>query len=287
MSEPAKSRIDPSVVAAIIGVVGTVTVTLISIFANRPSPQPTPFPTTVLVITATNPPTVMPTDTVPVGEPTSTSVPDTPTPIPTFTPVPAPVVGQDWAVGCISELWVPYPSSISTGGQDGCLTQPLDKFVTLGGRLTFLYDGRVGSAQTYGFFALLPADGTASIKVELNDLEKGEIWMGVFSSADITSSGMLLTIPPGNIVRRPIVQRSMPSEEKILESINFQKDPPVYDVSFSYNTSSVEATVMNNSLVMNPYALTSAQKWLFIGYQVKSGSNRVSADFFDLVIQAR
>ena len=98
---------------------------------------------------------------------------------------------------------------------------------------------------------------------------------------------MLLTIPPGNITRRPIVQRSMPTQEKIVESINFQKDPPVYDVSFSYNTSSVEATVMNNSLVMNPYALTSAQKWLFIGYQVKSGSNRVSADFFDLVIQAR
>jgi hypothetical protein len=45
MSQSSKPRIDPSIIAALIGLVGTVTVTLISIFANRSaSPQPTAVP---------------------------------------------------------------------------------------------------------------------------------------------------------------------------------------------------------------------------------------------------
>jgi hypothetical protein len=46
MAESPKSRIDSSIIAAVIGVVGTLTVTLISIFANRPAPpQVTVTPT--------------------------------------------------------------------------------------------------------------------------------------------------------------------------------------------------------------------------------------------------
>jgi hypothetical protein len=41
MSEAPKSRINPSIVAALIGLVGTIAATLISVFANRPvAPQP-------------------------------------------------------------------------------------------------------------------------------------------------------------------------------------------------------------------------------------------------------
>lgn len=283
-------RIDPSIIAAFIGVCGTLAVALISIFANQLTPRPTPFPTTVFVITATDPPTAMPTDTVPPGDATSTPAPDTPTPVPTFTftPIPAPLIGTDWATGCISARWVPYyPASTLPEPIDGCLPQPVDKFVANSGRLAFLYDGRVSTAEVHGLFALLPADGTASVKVLLKELEKGEIWMGIFSAPDINSAGMILTIPPGNINRRPIVQISMPLQERILESINFQPDSPVYDVFFSFNTSSVEANIMNNSLPMNPFALTSAQKWLFIGYQVKNGANRIGAEFYDLVLQPR
>lgn len=285
-------RIDPSIIAAFIGVCGTLTVAVFSIFAPQLFSQQTstPFPTTVFVITATDPPTAIPTDTVPPGDATSTPAPDTPTPVPTFsfTPIPAPLIGTDWVTGCISALWVPYyPSSTLPEPKDGCLPQPVDKFVANSGRLAFLYDDRVSTAEVHGLFALLPADGTASVKVLLKDLEKGEIWMGIFSAPDINSAGMILTIPPGNINRRPIVQISMPLQERILESINFQQDPPVYDVFFSFNTSSVEANIMNNSLTMNPFALTSAQKWLFIGYQVKNGANRIGAEFYDLVVQPR
>ena len=292
MTGPNRARIDPTIIAALIGVCGTVTVALISIVAPRLVPQPTgptalPTWTSVVIFTPTITNTPLPTDTVPPGDPTSTPAPVTPTLEPTFTPIPPPLVGMDWGIGCISALWSPYPPSILTEQRDGCLSQPLHKFVANNGRLAFLYDSRVNTAEYYGLFALLPADGTASVKVQLTDLEKGEIWMGIFSAPDISSAGMILAIPPGNINRRPIVQRSMPTQETILESINFQQDPPVYDVFFNFNTNSVEANVMNNSLPMNPFALTSAQKYLFIGYQVRNGGNRIGAEFYELVIQAR
>src|SRR6266516_2484600 len=88
-----KRSMDPSIIAALIGVIGTITVTLITVYANRPAPQP---PTT-LPVTWTIPPTAtiantpVPTDTVPAGEPSSTPAPDTPTPEPTFTPTPPPI----------------------------------------------------------------------------------------------------------------------------------------------------------------------------------------------------
>ena len=89
--------------------------TIITLYANRiaPSLQPTPspLPTWTIPATATITHTPVPTDTVPVGEPSSTPEPDTPTPVPTFTPAP-PAIGSDWANGCISVLWKPYPSTI-------------------------------------------------------------------------------------------------------------------------------------------------------------------------------
>src|SRR5688572_17790559 len=49
MSQSPRSRIDPSILAALIGVVGTITVTLISVFVNRPvSPQVTAVPATTV-----------------------------------------------------------------------------------------------------------------------------------------------------------------------------------------------------------------------------------------------
>ena len=49
MSQSPKPRIEPSILAALIGVLGTITVTLISVFANRPgSPSPTAMPATAV-----------------------------------------------------------------------------------------------------------------------------------------------------------------------------------------------------------------------------------------------
>lgn len=287
MSEkPASSRkMDPAITAAIIGVVGTLIVTVISVFGDRlftPAPTATPIiPTATLTLTATSTFTPAPTDTVPPGEPTSTPAPPTDTPVPpTATPIP---VGSDWSDGCISTLWVPYPAS-NQAATAGCYSQPVDVFFAGNGRLSFLYDGRLSSAEVHGLFAPLPANGTVDLQVYLRELKGGNMWMGVFSEPTITSKGLLMTIPSGDVSRRPFVQWDMPGPVKVLDTVSFSQNPPIYSVRFEFNNLSVRAVAMRNAFATNNVPVQSTQKWLFIGFQGVNGTNRIEAEFFNLVI---
>lgn len=296
MSEPRKSRIDPTIIAALIGVCGTVMVTLITLVLPRLTPA-TPTATTQLDIpiwtdtavsisTPTNAPTPVPTDTVPVGDPTSTSAPDTPTPEPTFTAAPA-KIGEDWANGCISELWMAYPSIQTTeNGDTGCLVEPIHYFFANDGRLTFLANGRFENTQVYGMFAPLPATGTASIDVFLRTLQDGEIWTGVFAEPDIASQGMIMVIPPGDVKNRLLVQKTMPEQVELRQTIPFAPSSPVYNVVFEFGNGSVTTRIMRDT-VFDALPVGTTQQWLFVGFQVKKGNNRIDAEFLNLVIQGQ
>src|SRR5258705_11367224 len=108
MSDKSSSRrIDPSIIAALIGVIGTIIVTLITVNANKQPAAPTAVPTPIVISTNTSVPSPVPTDTAAPGEPTSTPLPPTDTLTPTFTTVPPIPIGQDWGAGCISTLWRP------------------------------------------------------------------------------------------------------------------------------------------------------------------------------------
>src|SRR5690349_3545746 len=130
-----KRSIDPAIIAALIGVTGTICVTIITLYANRIVPPPQ-SPTAIVQPTWTASPvpptatiadTLVPTTTVAAGESTSTPAPDTPTAEPSFTPAP-PAIGSDWANGCISVLWKPYPNTIQTTENNGCLAEPVQVF---------------------------------------------------------------------------------------------------------------------------------------------------------------
>lgn len=289
MSQSPRARIDPTIIAALIGVCGTVTVALISIIAPRLVPQPTQvsFPTwtPVVVFTPTITNTAVPTDTVPPGDPTSTPAPDTPTPEATFTPAP-PALGADWVNGCISNLWKPWPTTIQTTDNNGCLSEPVNLFFAADGRLTFFANGRFADTQVYGMFAPLPANGTVGIKTFLRTLQDGEIWMGIFAEPNIDSQGMVIVIPPGNVKDRVLVQKTMPGQIELQRTQSFSQDPPVYDVVFDINNGSVSAVILRDT-VFNALPIPSAQPWLFVGYQVKKGNNRIDAEFLDLVVQPR
>lgn len=285
-----KSSIHPSIIAALIGVMGTIIVTLITIYANRiaPPPQPTPFPTWTSMPTSTITDTPVPTDTVPAGDPTSTPAPDTATPEPTFTLAP-PAIGGDWANGCISALWQPYPSSIQPGQMNGCLLQPVDKFYTSGGRLAFMFNGRVGGAQIYGLFAPLPSDGTVSLSVFLTDVTNGEVLMGTFAEPDPASSGVLLVFPSGNNVKRQrVILRTMPNANIFSQSDRpLEANPPIYDAFLDFNRDTVKVSVLQNQIDLGSVPVVSANKWLFLGYQVLNGSNRLQAEFFSPIVRPR
>jgi hypothetical protein len=292
MSNSPRSRIDPAIIAAVIGVCGTVMVTLITLVLPRLTAAPTPtapsFPnwtdTPVSISTSTIAPTPLPTDTVAVGDPSSTPAPDTPTPEPTFTPAPA-KIGEDWANGCISELWIGYPPIQTTeNGNTGCLVEPVHYFFANDGRLTFLANGRFEDTQVYGMFAPLPANGTASIDVFLRTLQDGEIWIGVFAQPDIASQGVIMVIPPGDVKNRLLVQKTMPGQIQVQDTISFAPSSPVYNVVFGFGNGSVSTTIMRDT-VFDPLPVNATPQWLFVGFQTKKGNNRIDAEFLNLVIQ--
>ena len=295
-----KRSIDPAIIAAIIGVMGTFCVTVITLYANRimppgqpPQPTLTSLPTWTIIPTETITNTPVPTDTVPAGDPTSTPAPDTPTPQPTFTPIP-PAIGSDWANGCISVLWRPYPETVQTASTNGCLAQPLllsepvNLFFTENGSLKFQVNRTFANPQVYGLFAPIPANGTVRIDTLLKRVQAGEIWMGVFAEPNITSQGLVAVLPPGENVRnRQLIQRKMPEQAELHRFESFAddptQDPPRYTIVFELNNGDVRVQKLGET-EFPPATLGSAQPWLFVGFQVAAGNNRIEAEFLNLVV---
>lgn len=277
-----KKSLDPAVMAAIITVSGGIIIALINVLSNRVPSSPPPAsqaPTTVIVSTATQVDTPVPTDTVPAGEPTSTPEPPTPTLEPTITPLP---IGTDWANGCISTLWQVAPADGAPAQQDGCLQAPVGDFSILDGKLVLLANRRFDGVEIHGMFAPLSSqDGEVNLKVDLSALDRGEVWMGVFSEASIDSTGAVVYIPPGDILKRVLVTLHWPDTSKN-QTKQYTTTNAVYDVKFRYNPGSVTVSVMNGDTTFNPLAVSSAQKWLFIGYRTGNGVNNIGATFFDL-----
>jgi hypothetical protein len=299
-------RIDPAIIAALIGVMGTVCVTIISLLASNFVPRPqTPQPTILVQPTWTaSPPAIItntaippvPTDTVPVGDPTSTPEPDTPTPEPTSTPVP-PAIGADWVNGCISVLWRPYPDTVQTAATNGCLAQPVllsqpaNILYTENGSLKFRVEGTFQDLQVYGLFAQIPANGTVRIDTFLRRVQGGDIWMGVFAEPNMTSQGLVAVLPAGENVRnRMLVQKKMPEQVEVQRMESFPddptQDPPRYTIVFELSNGEVQIQKLGET-EFTPVALNSAQPWLFVGYQVAAGNNRIEAEFLNLLVQGQ
>ena len=278
-------------ILGILSFLGVIITGVLAIFAPiiqdnlRQRNEPTAFPTTWTAIpTATITFTAVPTDTVAPGEPTSTPAPDTPTPEPSATPEP-PAVGEDWVNGCISALWQAVPADIQTQQVNGCLQPPVGDFSISNGRFTFLVNRRFDTATVQGMFAPLSSEGSVSLKVHLDVLDRGEIWMGVFASPSIDSSGALMVIPSGDPKKRALVLKIMPGQSKQAQSQQFSQNSAVYDVKFTYTIGTVAVSAMNEAVAFNPLPVVSNQKWLFIGYKASNGVNSIGASFYDLAVQ--
>ncbi len=282
-----------ALISAVLGFLGVLLTVLGGIFGPiiqeqiKARKQPTSTPI-VIVATATDVPATPtfshPTETLRPGEPTFTPAPTetfTPSAIPTATPIP---IEAGLADGCISDVWMPYPSTMQTTVRNGCYSQPLGVFFAADGRLSFLYDARLFSAEVQGLFAPLPANGAVDLQIYLRELKNGNLWMGVFSEPSLSVKGLLMTIPAGDVKRRPFAQWYMPGPVQVLDTVAFQQNPPIYSIRFEFNPLSVRAVVMKNAFATSNVPLQSNQKWLFLGFQGMIGTNRMEAEFFDLKI---
>ncbi len=287
MSADNKKSLDPTVLAAIITVVGGIITTVIIALANRTGSQPaTSVPPTEILHAATVQPSPIPTSTVPTGEPTSSPAPPTDTPTATLTPVIPVALGKDWMAGCISTLWKLYPADIKTvEREDGCWQEPVFVFRAENGDLDFLAQNQTGS-NIFGLFAQLPTEsGSVTFVVRLRDLENVDLLMGVFADQDVTSQGILMTIPQGNVKKRVIAQKdNVNSYTTLLRTGNLDQGDG-YSFTFNFTLNSVRSTVNPSVFVTNPVSVPSAKKWLFLGYKVLGKSYRVDGTFLELELK--
>ena len=220
--------------------------------------------------------------------------PPPPTPESTFTPAP-PAIGQDWANGCISVLWRPYPDTIPISTNNGCLSQPIvlseaaNFFFTENGSLKFSVTNDFENPQLYGLFAPIPANGVIRIDTFVRSIQGGEIWMGVFAEPEIESQGLVTVLLPGeNINSIELIQRKMPEQAEINQLDSFAEDPtqdpPRYSIVFELNNGEVRVQKLGET-EFTAVPLNSAQLWLFVGYRVAAGNNRIDAEFLNLLIQ--
>jgi hypothetical protein len=289
-NEPSK-KMDTSIIVAIITLIGTVLVALISNldkFSGFRSPPPagtSVVPTemraapTAIVFTLTVPPTVIPTDTVPAGEATSTPLP--PTDTPTVTPAPV-ALGQDWPQNCISMLWEPYPLIETVPQGNGCWQQPIYFFETDSGSLVFQDDGRNSASNVYGLFAPLPGkEGTVTVKVSLRELSKADLLMGVYSKQDLNSDGLLMAIPGGNVKKEKVQQMLSYNNYKTVDNTVPIDQGSGYTITFTYTGTSVTASVPGVR-DFKKVTVSGSPKYIFLGYRKLGPSYTADGTFISL-----
>jgi hypothetical protein len=218
----------------------------------------------------------------------------TPSLMPSLTPVPQPTAtiyppGIDWKNGCVSSAWKIFPPEAQVKLlSKGCYQEPLARtgsYFADEQKLSLLMSNPVLSAEVFGLFAQLPSSGSVHLTIDLDELENGEIWVGIFSSPDPASNGLLLLIPPGDITNRVFSLREMPHEFETYLTASFTGDNGVYLLDLYYSAGAFNFAV-NQRVFNEKYPLDYSEKWLFIGYRAKIGMNQIEASFSDLIIKS-
>ncbi len=202
--------------------------------------------------------------------------------------------GQDWVNNCIAGYnWSIYSSSdFPEVARDevGCYSQPiLNVFYTNDGGLSILAQPTaLTSSKDYGLFTLLPQSGNVSFTLDLNKIDNGQVWVGVFEKTDVRSTGVLLVVPPGDVREQAFALKTMPSESRVEVSRIFQNSEGKYTLGFELELGSIIASVEGVS--MTPIPFTPRSRWLFVGYRAKlddptNGTANIQALFTDLKIK--
>ncbi len=290
-----------AIVVAFIGLAGIIVTSIIGpIVTSRALATTTLIPsltfTSVPILTKTKTPistsVVIENIASPMSPTFTATYTSTPTPTLTFTPTftftPTPYFpGDDWLYGCVSTKWKIYPNSVTTViNSDNCYQEPIvltGSYFVSGQQLSMLMSAPIRSAETFGLFTQLPSSGQVELTVDLDELENGEIWVGIFSKPDPNSSGLMLLIPPGNIKNSVFSLREMPSGFQKYITGPYYTDYGIYKLRFFFSAGSLSFGV-NFRNYTEQYPLAFSEKWLFIGYRAKTGNNDIEASFSDLII---
>ena len=269
-----------TVLVAVFGCLGTVTAPGIQPFVNwffnrTPIPTPTEVPTGIPPVV---PPVVEPTDTPDVACTVNHNC----------------SAGMDWVNACIADYdWTIYSSSdfpVVPRNELGCYTQPiLDVFYTKDNGLYILaHHKALVSSQYYGLFTPLPQSGEVSFTLDLDMIDNGQVWVGIFESPNVASNGVMLAAPAGDVRAQAFALKNMPGGKNAEISKIFQNPEGKYTMGFKLELGAIIANVEGISMTRIPF--NPCTRWLFLGYRAKlddpkNGTVNIQALFTDLKIK--
>jgi hypothetical protein len=267
-----------AITVAVIGCVNAVAVAGIDPFASwlmsrTPVATDTASPVPVIVTDTPLPPVVVPTEVYAPG---------------------VPAAGEDWKGDCIqSQQWKIYPTVTAEVDGQGCYQQPVwqSMYTRDGGLSIFAQPKALVSSEEYGFFTRLPQKGRVSVVLDLDKIDNGQVWFGVFSGAGVhDTDGVLLVAPPGDSKSHAFALKDISknnTEKDIVVSKIYNSSTGTYRLGFDLQYGSITAIVEDATLTPIPF--TSVERWLFVGYRAKlsvsNGTADIQALFSNLVIQ--
>ncbi|MFZ5909825.1 MAG: hypothetical protein ACOYYU_07415, partial [Chloroflexota bacterium] len=192
--ETKKPFSNPTVLAAIIGVIGTIIVTLITtspqIIAALKPPTETATPTAIIPATNTPVPTMI--EFLPTV--TSTEIP--PNPTETIAPPPTPV---DPGITCLDrwEIKSSEASLVAPGASGDCkvanvpgLGITTSNAGLLFGQSSFREQGLFGIATS------IPTNATIRLRVEMSTLTQGEFWIALSNTPQPDANALIFALQP-------------------------------------------------------------------------------------------
>lgn len=199
--------------------------------------------------------------------------------------VPVVPLVKDWREGCISKLWLTYPSTIQAQDKgNGCWQEPIHAFSAENGELDFLYERQKGAEEIYGLFAPLPIErGSLNLTIRLRDLSNADLLIGIFSQPEVKSPGLMMMMLNGGVESNVFIQKDTKTYETILGSQKIFQGTG-YSITFEFDDLSVRSVINPSVFFIDPFSLPSSQKYLFLGYKGLRGYYRIEGTFlnFDL-----
>jgi hypothetical protein len=203
-------------------------------------------------------------------------------------------VGTDWTNTCIADYnWTVYSSSDFPElpkDESDCYAQPiLEVFYTRDNGLYILaHHQALTSSQYYGLFTPLPQSGNVSFTLDLDVIDNGQVWVGIFESPNPSSSGVMLAAPAGNVQEQAFALKDMPGGKNVQVSKIFQNPDGKYTMGFKLELGAIIANVESIDMTRIPF--TPRTRWLFLGYRAKldnplDGTTDIQALFTDLTIR--
>jgi len=271
--ETKKPFSNPTVLAAIIGVIGTIIVTLITIspqiIAALKPPTETVTPTSTVSSPATNTPVPATIESLPAAASTDTP----PAPTETIAPSPTPV---DPGITCLDrwEIISSEASLVAPGASGDCKVANIPGLGISTSNAGLLFGQ--GSFREQGLFGIatsIPANATIRLRVEMTTLTQGEFWIAL-SNTPQPDANVLIFAPQSQYgeVRYYLNQTETYNGryywEQLSSEVNFGEVPPyIYEFEFTTTGNEVDSEI---NLIDFSSQIVNLPNYLFLGYRNKS-----------------